>query len=154
MPAGTRPHGHTRPRHDWGHLALVVLIAGVVGAYLLDAVRASPATDNLILILPAAVLALGLCALIAIGVLRRTQAPGDPTPLGRAPALMALFALYILTLPASGFDVGSAVFVAAALLVDGERRPVQLVVVPLAFAVLVTLGFRALVPYPIPTLIL
>ncbi len=148
------PAGATSRRLDWGHLALVALIAGVVGAYLHDAVQASPTTDNLILILPAAVVALGLCALIAAGILRQTAARGDDAPLGRAPALMALFALYIVTLPVAGFDVGSAVFVAAALLVEGERRPVQLLLVPVVFAALVTLAFRALVPYPIPTLML
>lgn len=144
----------TERRRDWGHLALVVLIAGVVGAYLLDTIQASAATDNLILILPAALVALGLCAFLVIGILRRTQAPGDQSPLGGTPALMGLFALYIITLPVVGFDVGSAVFVAAALLVDGERRPVNLILVPVVFAVLVTLAFRALVPYPIPTLVL
>lgn len=139
---------------DWGHLALVVLIAGAVGLYLHDAIQASPTTDNLILILPAALLALGLCVLIAIGILRGRAARRDDAPLGRAPALMGLFALYIITLPVMGFDVGSAVFVAAALLLEGERRPMQLLVVPAVFAVLATLSFRALVPYPIPTMLL
>jgi hypothetical protein len=139
---------------DWGHLAVVALVATVTALYLYDSFHASPMTDNLILILPASVLALLLCVGIAIGILRRRSPEEDVPPLGRTPILMGLFALYIVTLPFLGFDVGSAVFVAAALLSDGERRPIQLLAIPICFAAIATWIFAALVPYPLPTLIL
>lgn len=139
---------------DWGHLALICLIAAVTGLYLRDAIAASDRTENLILILPAAALALGLCAAVAVVAMRGTAVPEQKPALGTTPVLMGLFALYIITLPALGLDVGSALFVAAAMLADGERRPAALLVVPLAFATAATLAFAALVPYPLPTLVL
>ncbi len=141
-------------RLDWGHLAVVALVATVTALYLHDSFNASPTTDNLILILPASILALLLCAGIAVGILRRSGPEEDLPPLGRTPILMGLFALYIVTLPFLGFDVGSAVFVAAALLSDGERRLVPLLAIPICFAAITTWIFAALVPYPLPTLIL
>jgi hypothetical protein len=67
---------------------------------------------------------------------------------------MAIFALYILSLPVTGFDVGSALFIMIALLADGERRPLFLIAYPAVFAAICTLLFRWLLPYPMTTLIL
>jgi putative tricarboxylic transport membrane protein len=152
---------------DWGHIALLVVLAGITIWYLHDAWSASSRVRNLILVLPASILALALAAGIAGGViLRGLKGVGDagPEPAnGPAPTLrdriyplilMAIFALYILTLPVTGFDVGSALFVIIALMVDGERRPLFLILYPAAFAALCTLLFRWLLPYPMTTLIL
>src|SRR3546814_14704611 len=68
--------------------------------------------------------------------------------------LMALFALYVMTLPWLGFDVGSAVFVAAALVMDGERRLWLIAPVSIGFALGATLLFGLLLPYPMTTLVL
>lgn len=152
---------------DWGHLLLLVVLAGVVVWYLHDAWTASSRVRNLILILPASILALALAVGIAVGVLvrglRGEGAPGadsteDPDETTRDRIypliLMAIFALYILTLPVTGFDVGSALFVMVAFLVDGERRPLILILYPALFAAGCTLLFRWLLPYPMTTLIL
>ena len=48
----------------------------------------------------------------------------------------------------------TALFVAAAMLADGERRPVTLLAVPILFAAAATMLFGALIPYPLPTLLL
>src|SRR3546814_19217888 len=91
---------------------------------------------NLVRVLPVGALSLMVCARFVVDVVRRARAAPEavsqeesPAPVGQAfigryrPAvLMALFALYVMTLPWLGFDVGSAVFVAAALVMDGERR--------------------------------
>lgn len=158
---------HTRSRVDWGHLALILFFATVTVAYLADAWGASASFRNLVLVLPASVLSLVLCAIVAIAAFRgdRTTAPeatsGDEAD-AKAPLLdrlkpallMALFALYIATLPWLGFDVGSAVFVAAALLLDGERRLWLIAPVAIGFALVATLLFRWLLPYPMPLMIL
>jgi hypothetical protein len=173
------PDTHFRSRLDWGHLSLVLFFAAVTVAYLVDAWAASSSLRNLVLLVPASALSLALCALIAVDVLRGSgkfqagaQDAGDETQAaGAGPvaeaipsqsvvkrfkpvALMVLFALYILTLPWLGFDVGSAAFVAAALLLDGERRLWLIAPVSMAFALGATLLFRWLLPYPMPTLLL
>lgn len=171
----------TRRHPDWGHVVLVLLFAGFTALYLVDAWQASSRLRNLILILPAAILAFGLCALVLIGILRDAarprpaapakvpaNAPPDaPADAPAAPAppetllqrfrtgfTMALFALYILSIPYLGFDVGTALFVAANLLLDGERRPLVVIGIPVLFAVAATLCFRWLLPYPMPILLL
>lgn len=158
---------HTRSRVDWGHLALILFFATVTVVYLADAWDASGSFRNLVLVLPASVLSLILCAIVAVGAFRsaRTAEPepasGDEAE-AEAPLLerlkpallMALFALYIATLPWLGFDVGSAVFVAAALMLDGERRLWLVAPVAVGFALVATLLFRWLLPYPMPLLVL
>lgn len=173
------PDTHVRTRLDWGHLSLVLFFAAVTLAYLADAWTASSSLRNLVLLVPVSALSLVLCGLVVADILGAsgksragTQEAGHETPAagaGPAPeatprqsvierfkplALMVLFALYILTLPWLGFDVGSAVFVAAALVLDGERRLWLIAPVSIAFALGATLLFHWLLPYPMPTLIL
>lgn len=152
---------------DWGHIVLLVVLSGIAIWYLHDTWTASSRVRNFILILPASILALALTAGIAGGVIiRGVKGTGEAKPgLSDGPEaslrdrvypliLMAIFALYILTLPVTGFDVGSALFVMVAMMVDGERRPLFLILYPLLFAAVCTLIFRWLLPYPMTTLIL
>jgi hypothetical protein len=155
-----------RRRVDWGHLTLVLFFAVITSAYLADAWSASAKFKNLVLVLPASVLSLFLCLIVAWSALRHGADPSDESPAGdttlpvtlldrfRPAILMALFALYILTLPWLGFDVGSAAFVAAALLLDGERRITIILPVSILFAYFATLIFGWLLPYPMPLLIM
>lgn len=160
------PAQAARSRIDWGHVALLITLSAVTVWYLHDAWTASSRVRNLILVLPASLLALALVAGIAVGVVvRGRRAASDPEDVKAEDTrslrdrmnpliLMGIFALYILTLPVTGFDVGSAIFVMLALIVDGERRPVFLVLYPVLFAAFCTLLFGWLLPYPMTTLIL
>lgn len=160
-----------RSRLDWGHLSLVLFFAGVTVAYLSDAWAASSSLRNLVLLVPVSALSLVLCALVVLDILRgpcraregvkKGAQEGDAEPVVdslmeryKPVALMALFGLYILTLPWLGFDVGSAAFVAAALVLDGERRVWLIAPVSIVFALATTLLFHWLLPYPMPTLVL
>jgi hypothetical protein len=157
-----------RSRLDWGHLSLVLFFAGITIAYLADAWAASGSLRNLVLLVPVSALSLVLCTLVVIEIARgrgraREAAVREEDVASEAgslierykPALlMALFGLYILTLPWLGFDVGSAVFVAAALVLDGERRMWLIAPVSIIFALAATLLFHWLLPYPMPTLVL
>lgn len=146
-------------RIDRGHMALVAMFVGITAFYLFDAWQASSGVKNLILVLPAAVLTLILCGVVLAGIVRDAKREaaaeaGEGGGRDGAPVLlMGLFAAYILGLPWLGFDVGTALFMAASLLVDGERRPLVVVAVPVVFAGLVTALFAWLLPYPLPTLL-
>ena len=158
---------HLNRRVDWGHAVLVLFLAALTVFYLADAYEASPRVRNLILVLPASIVSLTLCAVIGVGIIGKalsrdsefpsageTVASGRPLPERfRTGILIGLFALYILTLPTLGFDLGSLLFMVAALLAEGERSPIVLVGIPLTMAAAVTLGFRYLLPYPMPTLL-
>jgi len=152
-------------RIDWGHCALIAIMAGITIYYLHDAWAASSQVRNLILVLPASILALTLCIIVLLDVASDAFRPpasdvavaDDREPLLqrlRPAILMGTFALYILSLPYLGFDVSTALFLAVSLLIDGERRPLLIVGVSVGFAALVTIAFRWLIPYPLPILIL
>lgn len=151
-------------RIDWGHSLVVLGITGGIILYLVDTLRASSKVGNLILILPASILGLGLCALLAVGIVREARSPIDPETVApekeplqerlRPLVLLGLFALYILLLPALGLDVGSLFFLILALIANGERRPVFIVLYSLIFAVIVTILFKSILPYPMPTWLL
>jgi hypothetical protein len=146
-------------RVAWGQLALVTALAGGALAYLIDARSVSLSVNNLLLVQPTAILVLVLWAVIAAGCIRggAAAAPASradwPARL-RTVAMVAAFGLFILSLERIGYDVAMAAFVAAGLLIGGERRPLWLALFPLAFTAAAILGFRALVPYPFPTTVL
>jgi len=145
-------------RVSWGHLLFIAGLAGWVGYFLYDAWAASPSVRNLILILPASVVAFVLIGLVLAGIITEARSGhSDPEEAGETSTerlksflLMGLFTIYILTLPLLGFDVGSFVFVALAMLVDGERRLWLVALYAAAFAVVMTLMFGWLLPYPLP----
>jgi type IV secretory pathway TrbD component len=156
---------------DWQHLIFVLLVAAAVGWYLLDARAVSTATNNLLLVQPLSLFALALCAIILPQCLRRADQAAEEDQLieddplapplpkeGRDLAIVALLGValgaFVFTLEIVGFDVGIWAFSLVAMMICGERRPLALLVYPLAVALASVYGFRALMPYPMFTTIL
>lgn len=162
---------------DWGHLIVLCLIAGATAWYLMDARAVSLDANNLLLVQPLAVVALVLCAVIVPQCFRYSgEEAGDRDIVAARPVkaadlmqpklptervevlkmlgLGALLGLFVFSLKIVGFDAAIFVFCAAGMAICGERRPVPLLVFPLAVTVVVVYGFKALMPYPMPTLIL
>jgi hypothetical protein len=146
---------------EWGHLALVLLFAALTAAYLYDSWSASSALENLILIAPGSMVALGLCAIIIIGIFRgqssraydipRTS-PDEPWVVRhRVTIYIVLFGLYALGLETVGYDLATILFVAAALVLHGERRPVPLTAFSLGFSGIVVWAFKAMLSFPMKT---
>lgn len=157
-------------RLEWGHVLFVLGIGGWVSWYFLDAYHASSTVTNLILIAPASALALCLCGLILFRRLRdactapdavEPEAPAEAeTPAGasgltryRPVAFIVLFGLYIVGLETIGYDVASWLFIAASLVLAGERRPLTVIVYSLLFGSLAVWLFGLMTPYPMPTLV-
>lgn len=148
-----------RWRVAWGQLALVTTLAGLALAYLLDARSVSLSVNNLLLLQPTALFVLALWGVIAFGTIRRAHPEEGPSPrdwIGqlRVVAMVAVFGVFIASLERIGYDIAIALFVAVGLFIGGERRLLWLLLFPAVFAACVTLGFRALVPYPFPTTLL
>lgn len=153
-----------RNRIDLGHLLFVLFILACVVWYFIDAYSASSSIQNLILIAPASGLALVLCAVVLFQILRppKTVAEEDKTEKmetaggwarHRTPIFIVLFGLYVLTLDVIGFDVATYLFVAGAMLLQGERRPWVVVGYSLGFGTLVVWVFTMLLPYPMLTVV-
>lgn len=161
-------------RIQYGHVAFLVAVAGYAAWRLVDARAASSSFQNLLLIEPVVFVMLALVAIIAFGVIVRRQGGAEdevppipelaPIESAEAPpaddkahlvqvaAAMALTGAFLALVPLAGLDVATFLFVAAALFLQGERRPWMIVLVPAVFAFVVVHGFKALLPTPIPTL--
>jgi hypothetical protein len=152
-------------RIDWSHLSLVSFLAAVVVWYLLDSIHASRRIENLLFVVPAAVVALALCAWLYVQIVRTALSaeesratPGEaaaPLAVRLRPVLLLLaFAAYAAAIGLTGFDVSTFVFLLVALLIQGERGWILLAIYPAAFTAVVCYGFRSMLPYSMPMLLL
>ena len=136
-------------------LAVLLALGGLAGWYLFDAWRASAQVYNLIFVAPVTVLLLLLCLIEFAGQWRgAAAAPEALQPVAAAAPVIALFAAYVLSLPWLGFDAGTWLFVSAFLRLHGERRTVWALGYGLAFSLPTALFFSAMLPYPMPMLLL
>jgi hypothetical protein len=152
MQVGKRAFGS----HRLADLLVLVVLASFVFWYLSDTYNASTHVLNLVLVVPVSLIVLALCL---IEFLRQVvgKEPDEESdqrePVSRVSPLMILFAAYVLTLEWLGFDVGTVLFVASALWLYGERRLHWNIGYAICFAVLVSLLFSEMLPYPMPMLI-
>jgi putative tricarboxylic transport membrane protein len=136
-------------------LVVLLVLAGLVILYGLDAYSASSHVLNLILVLPVIAIVLVLCLVQFVIEIRDTEAeaPARESVADVAPVI-GLFAAYVLTLQWLGFDIGTLLFVAAFLWLQGERRWHRLIGYSISLRVGLALFFSAMLPYPMPMLIL
>lgn len=161
--------GARRGPIDWGHLAFLAFISFIVVAYLIDARAVSLKVNNLLLVEPAAIIALVLVACVLPQCFRRRSADTEGTDekvealderakvrreLTRVGALAALLGIFSFFLEEIGFDIATFLFVAIGLAICGERRPLVIGLYSAGFTLFVVYGYSTLVPYPFPMRIL
>ena len=136
-------------------LVVLLALASLVVLYGIDAYRASSEFLNLILVLPLIAIVLVLCLVQFIIELRdrKSDTPARESVADVAPVI-GLFALYVLTLQWLGFDIGTMLFVAAFLWLQGERRWRWLIGYSMSLSFGLALFFSAMLPYPMPMLLL
>lgn len=128
-----RPSGNTRVATPTetirpGALIFAVLVALALGIYAWTILEAARNPGDWLLILPAVgigVTALAWAAIVDGRRLLRSGARPDlqmPEGVAKPVILLLLIATYAITLPFAGFDIGTAIFLGLALLVQGERR--------------------------------
>jgi hypothetical protein len=159
--------GNRTYKVDWGHFLVATAIAGFGIAYLLDARATSLNIQNLLLVQPTALFLLLMYLLVlrqCISVSRSEPEIGQFSELeesaaleeghrglGRIAALIAVFGLFVFSVEEIGYDVAGWAFTVVGLWICGERRIWVLAIFPAIFAVLVVLGFKMMVPYPMTT---
>lgn len=131
------------------------MLASLVVLYGLDTYRASTDVLNLILVLPLIVCVLVLCLIQFVIEIRevKAKAPARDSVADVAPVI-GLFTAYVLTLQWLGFDIGTMLFVGAFLWLQGERRWHWLIGYSVSLSFGLALFFQAMLPYPMPMLIL
>jgi hypothetical protein len=155
---------------EWGHLLLLLFIGGVALAYWLDARATSLSLNNLLLVQPAAILALILCAIVLpqcfvaeiagatpdgeTAETRRGASRSEWIELAKVAAMAASFGAFAFSLETVGFDVAAWLFVGAGLYICGERNWKTLLLFPTAFTLAIIYFFRALIPFPLDTMLL
>ena len=134
---------------------VLLVLASLVTAYGIDSYSASTEVLNLILVLPLTIIVLVLCLIQFVVELRdSTSTPPARESIADVGPVIGLFAVYVVSLNWLGFDVGTALFVAAFLWLHGERRLPWLLGYSIALAFALALFFSAMLPYPMPMLIL
>ena len=134
---------------------VLLVLASLVTAYAIDSYSASTEVLNLILVLPLTIIVLVLCLVQFIAELRGpTSIPPARDNVTDAARVIGLFAVYVLSLNWLGFDAGTALFVAAFLWFHGERRLPWLLGYSIALGFALALFFSAMLPYPMPMLVL
>jgi ABC-type sugar transport system permease subunit len=158
-----------KARFSFPELGLASFFLVIGSWYLLDAYRASSSSENMLLILPAAIVVIGLCLWIIGTTLyrdfRRKSAQSLPEkeklseekssekkPVSVLGA-MSILACFVLSMDWIGFDVATFLFMFALMFLQGERRLFWLGGFSLIFAVLVSLFFEYMIPYPMPMLL-
>lgn len=148
--------------HAWrthgGHITFVTCTAGAAAAFLMDTWTRSTDIQNLLLIVPMVALVVGLYAAIILQLLFGSSADGtEPGGPGRADirilASMALLGIFVFTMNIVGFDAATFFYVAANILLLGERRPAVVLLFPAAFSGFFVWGMKTIMPYPFQTLL-
>ena len=164
--------GRRHYKVDYGHLAFLTLISGYVAWYFADALSVGRNVNNLLLVAPLSVFGILMALLIVPQCIRRADAeeeaeskeeqydplapklPTERRQVMRMVMLGGALGALVFSLAYIGFDTAIFLFAAAAMAICGERRPLHL----LGFAAVVTLvtvyGFKALMSYPMFTLVL
>jgi hypothetical protein len=141
-------------------LAFATAVAGWAAWFGWDAWHAAPEVENLILILPATVAAVLVYLFVVAGCVRTAGAGAsqeaterraiDRQTMIRIVGSMALLGALAAAGPLGGFDVASFVYMAAMLLLLGERRPLVLLLAPALFTTVVVFGFNKVLATPLP----
>lgn len=157
-----------KARFNYPELGLASFFLILACWYLLDAYRASSSSENLLLILPAAVVVIGLCLWIIGTTLfnsirtislqptleeekseKKTPEKKQVSVLGA----MVILGCFVLSMDWIGFDVATFLFMVAFMFLQGERRLFWLGGFSLIFAFLVSMFFEYMIPYPMPMLL-
>lgn len=159
-PGTAAPSAPVRAPEMLGPLLLALFLAVAMGAYAFSILDAARRVTDWLLIAPVA-----LIGIICLGVAAhddwrtaRAAAAHEPAPQQATPsdarigaALVVLVLAYAGSLPWLGFDLATALFVALALVLQGERRAHVVAPMALLTAGLLVWIFKHLMGVPLPS---
>lgn len=137
------------------HAALLGVILGVGAFITWSAVSASVSMNNLIVVVPVAIVLIVLAVTIIGGALL-SSTPSEETsdqPVWGDLMLLMGFAVFCYALTKVGFDIATFLFVWGGVVMSGGRGWWQPPLFAALFTILLVKGFGALFPYPMMTLV-
>ncbi|CAN0508470.1 unnamed protein product [Ectocarpus sp. 12 AP-2014] len=144
----------------WGNVLFSLVLASVFFYYARGVHAAARGPTDWMLIIPVA--GIGIASLLVIAGTKivdwyrdreQVQDAGNSVA-GKTLLFMALLIIYVGALPIVGFDLGSFVFLALALYVQGEKRRWVLLGSGLLVSLMVVLVFVQLLNVRLPTILL
>jgi hypothetical protein len=141
-------------------VGLMVAVAAFAIWLAADAAIRSPTFENLVLLVPGAVLTVLLSTVLAVrSVSRPAPAPTGTAEagfghFGRVLGLLALLAALVASLETIGFDVAGFLFLAISTWMLGERRPLHILGFAAITSFLVVSALQAILPFDMPTLVI
>jgi putative tricarboxylic transport membrane protein len=132
---------------------LLAVVAGFAIWLAQDAARRSPSFENLVLVVPVAVLLVGLSLMLAIAAWRRPAEPGSGGVL-KVLALLALLVGLVAGLDTIGFDISSFLFLVAATWLLGERNLLRILLFSAITTAAVVLSLEFMLPFEMNNLLL
>lgn len=147
-------------RISTSHLVFLVLVSACAVFLNWSAVSASATLFNLIIIVPSGALVLGLAAFI---LLKSKDVSPEKTDAATKQEekkaflgdvlLLAVFAVFCLSLTTVGFDVATFLFVWLGIVLGGARNWVIPPIYSAIFTFALTKGFGSLFPFPMPLMV-
>ena len=136
----------------WGRVLFALFLIGVFLGYAGSIAEASRRATDWMLIVPAGIVGAVLLLAAAASDLRaRSDGPAPTAGPRRTLGLLTLLLAFAAALPVIGFDVATALFLAIAFWVQGERRIGRVCVLSVGGAVLMVVVFRDLLYVRLPT---
>lgn len=141
-----------------GHVAFLVVVAVAAAWYLNDVHARSRHVESTLLVSIVVPVLLFYAGIELVRELRRFRDgvssawPADPGAAARVGALMGMFAVYVLSLPWLGFDVGTFLYIGISLLIQGRGSVIGWVLAALV-AMGSSYGLKTVLPYDVPTVL-
>lgn len=142
----------SKPKPRLGYLLVVAGFATFTAWYVGDAASASTQIENLALIVPAGVVSLAILAGLAVHEIAYGTPHHDPALVrARAPWLMVIaVAGFAAGIEPLGFTPATVVYLAVALPILGERRPLVIALYALGLGIGLGLAFSQIASIPAP----
>lgn len=147
-------------RISTSHLVFLVLVSASAVFLNWSAISASPTLFNLIIIAPSGVLVIALAAFLFIKS-NETQTQEENSDVKQAEkkallgdiTLLAVFAIFCLSLTTIGFDIATFLFVWLGIMLGGERNWFIPPIFSAIFTFALAKGFGSLFPFPMPLMV-
>lgn len=138
-------------RISFSHLTLLVIVSAIAVYLNWSAIKASTSLFNLIIVVPSGILVLGLALFVFLS--NKSDVDSDVKALIGDVTLLAIFAIFCISLTTVGFDIATFLFVWLSIIIGGSKNWFVPPLYSAIFTFLLVKGFGSLFPFPLPLMV-